>query len=92
MKYPPGKYYLQDRRTVCGNSMMWWGKDRVGYFPSLDAAHVFDADDLNAMGLRETDRPWPKEYIDRIAGRHVDVQVADYDASEIAESCQLHPV
>lgn len=72
-----GLFYLQDKRSIIGNTMVWWKKHCAGYTTDLDQAQTFSQGALERMHLRETDIPWPAGYIDRIAGRMVDVQRAD---------------
>ena len=33
-----GLYYIQDTRSVCGNSVVWWRVDGCGYTSNLDEA------------------------------------------------------
>lgn len=73
-------YYLRDDRQVVGNCLLWWRKGRSGYTCNLDDAHIFTEKEAFAQhSSRETDRPYPKDYIDGIAYRHVDHQVVDKD-------------
>lgn len=75
-------FYLQDTRTMVGNDMMWWAKDYKGYTTDLDKAQVFSGEEARASAkYRDTDRPWPKEYIDSISRPAVDFQYADYEVA-----------
>lgn len=81
---PPSldKYYLQDSRSYVGNSMVWWGKGKSGYFCGLEDAHVFTkADAFSQHRIRDTDILWPKQYIDSLASHHVDIQRVNHSAA-----------
>jgi hypothetical protein len=67
-------FYVQDSRTYCGNCVFWWAKDHKGYTCDLDKAHVFTAEELSKCASRDTDIPWPKDEMDTLAYRHVDMQ------------------
>ena len=72
------QFYLQDSRSYVGNDILWWAKYGKGYTTDLRKAEVFTrsrAFRQNAM--RETDRPWPKQYIDERTRPVVDMQYAD---------------
>lgn len=73
---PEGRlFYVQDTRTIVGNCISWWAKDRCGYTCHLERAHVFTEEEAVQIARgRETDVPWPKDVIDAIAGRMVDHQ------------------
>lgn len=69
-------FYLQDSRGsgTVGNDLMWWCKTG-GYTTNVDAAQVFTrADAIAQHHSRETDIPWPKEYIDQRLRRVCDIQ------------------
>ena len=71
-------YYLQDTRQYVGNCMLWWRKGGAGYCCDLADAGVFSKDEAYRQHrARETDVPWPKEYIDRRAALYVDHQRVD---------------
>lgn len=77
-------FYLQDSRQIVGNDMMWWAWSG-GYTSDLRKAEVFDRE--RAMRLhesRETDIPWPKDYIDGKTRPAVDVQYVDRSAIRTA--------
>lgn len=67
-------FYLQDKRTYVGNSILWWAKDHRGYTCHLDKAHIFTEEEV-LKRTRDTDVPWPKDLIDEIASRQVDMQL-----------------
>ena len=68
-------YYLQDTRDYVGNSMLWWAKDHKGYTCDIRKAHIFT--EAEARGLftsRNTDKGWPKDFIDERIAHHIDSQ------------------
>jgi hypothetical protein len=69
------QFYLQDSRSYCGNDVFWWAKKANGYTTDLRQAQVFTKEEVQKMhDARETDIPWPKEYIDAKTRPAVDVQ------------------
>lgn len=69
------EYYLQDSREYVGNSMLWWAKGCNGYVCDIRNAHVFTKEEaLQHYSSRDTDIPWPKEYIDSKISNHIDSQ------------------
>jgi len=76
------KFYLQDSRDFVGNDMLFWAKNAQGYTTDLRKAHVFTkVNALKQHQCRETDIPWPKDYIDARTRPAVDVQyVSVYEA------------
>lgn len=68
-------YYLQDSRSYVGNDMLFWAVDGKGYTTDLRKAQVYTKDEAVAQHRsRETDIPWPKEYIDARTRPAVDMQ------------------
>ena len=68
-------FYLQDKRSYVGNDVIWWAKDGNGYTTDLSKANVYTKGDAIAQhNMRETDIPWPKEYIDAKTRPAVDMQ------------------
>jgi hypothetical protein len=68
-------FYLQDSRSYVGNDMLFWAKDGNGYTTDLRLAEVFTKEDaITRHRSRETDIPWPKEYIDARTRPAVDMQ------------------
>lgn len=68
-------FYIQDSRQYVGNDMLWWCEDGCGYTTNLKNAGLFNRE--RAIGInqnRETDIPWPKEYIDARTRPTVDIQ------------------
>lgn len=69
------QFYLQDSRTYVGNDVLWWAKDGRGVTSDMRKAHVFTKEAAVAQHMvRETDIPWPKEYIDGKTRPAVDMQ------------------
>jgi len=69
------KYYLQDSRSYVGNDIIWHAKDGGGYTTDLRRAEVFSEGEAFKLNSgRETDIPWPKEYIDCRTRPAVDMQ------------------
>ncbi len=69
------EFYLQDSRSYVGNDMLFWAKDGNGYTTDLRKAEVYSrADAVAQHQSRETDIPWPKDYIDAKTRPAVDVQ------------------
>lgn len=68
-------FYLQDSRGYVGNDVLWWAKDGKGYTTDLSKAHTYTkADAVAQYEMRETDIPWPKDYIDAKTRPAVDMQ------------------
>ncbi len=68
-------FYLQDSRSYVGNDVLWWAKDGKGYTTDLRKAHIYaKADAVAQHNMRETDIPWPKDYIDAKTRPAVDMQ------------------
>lgn len=67
-------FYLQDARSYVGNDVLWWANPD-GYTTDLRKARLFSKEDVQAHhNARETDIPWPKEYIDAKTRPAVDMQ------------------
>lgn len=73
-------FYLQDSRGYVGNDVLWWAKNGAGYTTDLNKAEVYSFEKAQAQhNCRETDIPWPKEYIDQRTRPAVDMQYIDHD-------------
>ena len=73
-------YYLQDKRSYVGNDILWWAKGGMGYTTDLSKAHVFTKEEaVQHHQWRETDIPWPKDYVDGKTRPAVDMQCVDID-------------
>ena len=74
------QFYLQDSRSYVGNDVLFWAKDGNGYTTDLRNAQVYTKSDAVALhNARETDIPWPKEYIDGKTRPAVDMQYIKRD-------------
>ena len=69
---PSKLYFIQDSRSYVGNMMLFWGPERSGYLCCIDDAGRYPGSDL--PGGRDTDVPWPVEYIEAKSARYVDAQ------------------
>lgn len=68
-------FYLQDSRSYVGNDMLFWAKDGNGYTTDISKAAVYSKVEAVAHHQsRESDIPWPKEYIDARTRPAVDMQ------------------
>jgi hypothetical protein len=66
--------YLQDSRSNVGSRAMFW-KDGGGYTSNLDEAEQFTrAAAVKQYECRETDLPWPVDYVRALAEVGVDCQ------------------
>jgi hypothetical protein len=73
-------YYIQDTRTVCGNSVMWWRESGRGYTTDLKEAWKVPA----TWKGRETDKLWPCSTIDKLATLQLDVQLLTKFSNAVA--------
>jgi len=78
-------FYLQDKRSVVGNSMSWWAIEGRGYTCDIRCAQVWTKEELEKDGYWTMDgykhakyQVWPKDVIDRLVQWHVDVQDVTY--------------
>jgi len=79
-------FYLQDSRSYTGNCMTWW-KVGGGYTSDLSQAEQWTQEAAQMQhNHRETDIPWPKDYIDGLARPTVDHQKVKKDSPEMANS------
>lgn len=79
--YPNDSYfYIQDRRSYVGNSVLWFGPNNRGYTIDIDKAGKYSKEeiiDLFKNGKRETDIIWPADEVENNIKRHVDSQYLD---------------
>jgi len=71
-------YYIQDSRSYTGNCVVWWGKLQRGYTSDLDKAGLYTESEAREICKRETDKAYPKEYIEGKTQRTVDHQYIDW--------------
>lgn len=70
-------YYLQDSRGYVGNCMSFWAT-AGGYTTDVSKAEVMTKDvAVRRHEARESDIPWPKDYIDARTAPRVDHQYVD---------------
>lgn len=89
------EFVLQDSRSNTGDRLMFWAKDGAGYTTNLDAAQRYTKEKATSQNeSRESDLPWPLEYL---MDRHtlaVDCQNVMLDEVEAqlptAERCYLY--
>lgn len=68
-------FYLQDSRGLTGENMMFWAKGRNGYTSDLRQAEPFTKENAVAQHqCRETDIPWPADYLQARFYTPVDMQ------------------
>lgn len=76
------QFYLQDSRdhAYVGDGLLFHAKEGHGYVTDLDKAELYTAE--QATSHRDTDVPWPKDYIDARTHLGVDHQyISQQDAS-----------
>jgi rRNA maturation endonuclease Nob1 len=80
------QFYLQDSRdhAYVGDGLSFWGFKGAGYVTDLGKAEVFTIE--QAQGHRDTDIPWPRDYIDARARVGVDCQYVT-----LSEALDRHP-
>jgi hypothetical protein len=64
-------YFVQDARGCVGNCGSWWAPNGGGYVCSIDDAGRYTGNEVRSM--RDTDVPWPVEYVLARTVRHVRV-------------------
>lgn len=84
------QFYLQDSRSHVGDGLQFWAKGGHGYVTDLDKAELFTKE--QACRHRDTDIPWPKDYIDARAHYGVDHQFMDERASDamLSAGCRVY--
>lgn len=84
-------FYLQDSRGYVGNDVLWWAKGGNGYTTDLSKAKIYTLHGAQiANNSRETDIPWPKEYIDGKTRPAVDMQYIRRDEALVGTGIVLH--
>jgi hypothetical protein len=81
-------YYVQDARpsSTVGNCGSWWAPNGNGYVCSIDEAGKYTGERVKSM--RDTDVPWPVEYVETRTVRHCRV---DNQAFERRDDAQPKP-
>jgi hypothetical protein len=62
-------FYIQDKRQVVGNCVLWWRPNGQGYTTDLKDAGLYSKE--KGRGLRDTDVLVPKELAESLAVTHV---------------------
>jgi hypothetical protein len=70
-------YYVLDTRSRVGNCGSWWAPKGAGYVCDIDQAGVYTGADVRLM--RNTDVPWPLDYVNARVVRHVRVDVQAFE-------------
>ena len=74
------EFYLQDSRDLADNQLLFWRKGSRGYTIDLSDAEIFTRSSVITRNLhRDTDIPWPRDYIDSLGFDTVDVHCVDID-------------
>jgi hypothetical protein len=85
-------FYLQDKRSFVGNDVVFWAEGKSGYTTDVSKAHVFTKDEAFAQHRsRNTDIPWPKEYIDARTRPAVDFQYVNIKEALAGVDAKLEP-
>ncbi|WP_270820410.1 hypothetical protein [Aeromonas sp. Y311-2] len=86
----PGMFYLQDARGYSGNCISWW-RAGGGYTTSLAEAELFTRERACYHNQdRETDIPWPAEYVRARADMTVDMQRVTISEALEGTGIKLH--
>lgn len=81
----PDRFFLQDSRTTVGSRAMFW-RTGGGYTSNLDQAEQFTRDQaVKHYESRDSDLPWPVEYIRPRAETGVDCQYLTRSEAEAAQ-------
>jgi hypothetical protein len=84
------EFYLQDSRDYVGNDMLFWAVDGNGYVTDMRKAHVYTkAEAVAQHRVRNSDIPWPKEYIDARTRPAVDMQYVKRDEALAGTGIEL---
>lgn len=76
-------YFVQDARGCVGNCGSWWRPNGAGYCCDIDDAGRYTGKEVRLM--RDTDVPWPVEYVLARAVRHVRVDNQAFRRADIPE-------
>jgi hypothetical protein len=72
------KYFIQDKRSYVGNSIVWWGKNRSGYTTNIDLAGQYTEEEAKRICQdRKTDIAYPVPYIMGKLQKTCDMQYID---------------
>ena len=73
-------YYVQDARSVVGNCGSWWAPNGAGYVCCIDDAGQYTGAKVRSM--RDTDVPWPIDYVLKHVVRHVRVDTQAFTRND----------
>lgn len=76
------KYYIQNKRTIVGNSLSFWALGGHGYTCDVRVAQVFDEEDAIKLEQQSPEKykKWPIEQILRLIQFHIDHQDLDHNS------------
>lgn len=79
------EFVLQDSRSNTGDRLMFWAQNGAGYTTNLDQAQRYTRDQAASQNeSRETDLPWPVDYL--LARHTVAVDCQNVKPAEIEEA------
>jgi hypothetical protein len=82
---PTAYYYIQNKRSYVGNSVVWWRAGGAGYTCELDDAGVYRGDDL--PGSEDHGEVyWPVALVRQCVVGHVDMQLLRRAAETSSET------
>jgi len=58
---PNATYLVQDSRSYVGNCMLFWRAESAGYACDLNDCGTYSGSEV--LRMRETDIPWPEDFI-----------------------------
>lgn len=67
-------YYIQDRRSFLGNSVVWWALNGCGYTSDITKAQKYTKDEVARRSWRDTDIIWFSDHVEQHIKQHVDSQ------------------
>lgn len=80
-KLPKDKfYYIQDRRSYVGNSVLWWCA-YGGYDTDIMKARKFSWLEINSLNPREFDIIWQSDHVEKAIKKIVDMQYLEREFS-----------
>jgi hypothetical protein len=69
-------FFIRDKRSVVGNSVMWWARNSAGYTVDIRGAQIFTKEEAEKIcrGCRPTDVAYPVDRIMALTQLHIDIQ------------------
>lgn len=74
-------FYVQDKRSYVGNSVLWHAINGNGYTTNIEIASLLTGAEIKKDQWRETDIIWPQEEAQKGIRKHVDMQYLDRNQS-----------